>query len=312
MNLDFNKLEVLIDKEETKDNFAKIYIEPLEKGFALTLGTALRRIMMSSMPGASVAGFRMEGVTHSLMTMPGTATDGVELVSRLKQLKFSLESDKIETLVLKATKPGIYTTSDLILPKGVELKSEEIELVNVTGEKPVMIEIFLKKGRGFVQAKEHSKLDIDGIIGIDGLFSPIKTVGFETEDIYSGEEVTHQRLILNVTTRGNIEAKTAVLLAVKILMNHLSAFYEMKEKLSEYEIFKEKEKEVESINSMTIEELKLSVRSTNALKGANIKTVGQLRKMTETEVGDLRNMGKTSVLEVKEILTKLNVSLGDY
>lgn len=312
MNLEFNKLEVLVDKEETKGSAAKIYIEPLEKGFAQTLGTALRRIMMSSMPGVSVVGFRMEGVTHSLMTMPGTATDGVELVSRLKQLKFSLDSDKIETLVLKASKPGIYTTADLILPDGVELKSEEIELVNVTGEKPVEIEIFLKKGRGFVQANEHSKLDIDGIIGTDGLFSPIKTVGFEIEDIYSGEEVTHQRLVLNVTTRGNIEAKTAVLLAVKILMSHLSAFYEMKEKLSEYEIFKEKEKEVESINSMTIEELKLSVRSTNALKGANIQTVGQLRKMTETEVGDLRNMGKTSVLEVKEILSKLNVSLGDY
>lgn len=313
MKLDFKKLEVLVDKELTKGNFARIYIEPLERGFALTMGTALRRVMLSSMPGTSVVGFRMDGVTHELMTMPGTATDAVKLISNLKKLKFSLEEDKLEKVIFKASKPGIYTAASLKLPKGVEIQNPEIEIVNVTGEKEVEIEIYVKKGRGFVQGREHKEmLNISGMIGVDGLFSPIHKVATYREDIRIGDEVTHERLILDVETYGNIDPKEAVLLAAEILRTHFDFFDEMKDRLTEYEIYKEKEKEIESINNMTIEELKLSVRSTNALTGAKIRTVGDLRKMGDTELADLRNMGKKSVDEVKEVLDRLGVTLGDF
>ncbi|MED4285393.1 DNA-directed RNA polymerase subunit alpha [Priestia megaterium] len=313
MNLDFKKIEILVDKEITKDNFSRIYIEPLERGYGLTLGTALRRVMLSSMPGTSVVGFRMQGVTHQLMTMPGTATDAVELVSNLKKLKFELAEDKLEKVVFKASKAGIYKASHLKLPKGVELKTPDIDLVNVLGEKEVEIEIYIKKGRGFVQASEHTAtLNVDNLIGVDGLFSPIKRVATSTEDIRTGDIVTHERLVLDVETFGNINPKEAVMLSAKIIKTHFDFFEDMKDRLTEYEIYKEKEKEVESINNMTIEELKLSVRSTNALTGAKIRTVGELRKMTETELADLRNMGKTSVDEVKKVLTSLGVVLGDF
>lgn len=312
MNLNFNKIEVLVDKEITKGNIARIYIEPLERGFALTIGTALRRVMLSSMPGTGVVGFRMEGVTHELMTMPGTATDAVELISNLKLLKFTLEEDKIEKITFKASKPGLYKASSLKLPNGVELKTPDIHLVNVTGEKEVEIEIFVKKGRGFVHGREHQDVHIDGMIGVDGMFSPIERVGISSEDIRVGDIVTHERLILDVETYGNIDPKKAVLLAAEITKSHFDFFDGMTEQLTEIEIYKEKEKEIESINNMTIEELKLSVRSTNALTGAKIKTVGDLRKMGHTELADLRNMGKRSVEEVKEVMDRLGVTLGDY
>ena len=311
MNLEFKKLEVLTDKEMTKGNTARIYIEPLERGFALTLGTALRRVMLSSMPGTSVVGFRMDGVNRVMMTLPGTATDGVILVSNLKKMKFNLPTDEMATVTFKASKPGIYKASDLQLPEGVTLETPDIELVNVTGEKEVEIEIFVKKGRGYVQAGTHEGLNIEGLIQVDGLFSPIYKVGTSSEGIRMGETVTHERLILDVETYGTMDAKEAVLLAAEILKTHLDFFEGMTDRLSEYEIYKEKEREVESINNMTIQELKLSVRSTNALTNAGIKTVGQLRKMGEKELIDLRNMGKLSVQEVQDVLKKLGVTLGD-
>ncbi|MCK1999946.1 DNA-directed RNA polymerase subunit alpha [[Brevibacterium] frigoritolerans] len=311
MNLEFNKIEVLVDKEHTKGNVARIFVEPLERGFALTLGTALRRVMLSSMPGTSVVGFRMDGVTHELMTMPGTATDAVLLVSNLKKLKFTLSEDKLEKVVFKASKAGNYTAASLKLPKGVELQTPDIPLVNVTGEKEVEIEIFVKQGRGFVHGREHN-LNIDGVIGVDGLFSPIEKIGVSQEDIRMGDVVTHERLILDIETYGTMDPKLAIGLAAKILYTHLEFFAGMKDRLTEFEIYKEKEKEIESINNMTIQELKLSVRSTNALTGANIKTIGDLRKMNEVELADLRNMGKRSVDEVKEILDKLGVTLGEF
>lgn len=312
LNLNFKKIDVLVDKEVSKGNFARIFVEPLELGYSLTIGTALRRVMLSSMPGTSVVGFRMEGVTHELMTMPGTATDAVELISNLKKLKFDLEEDVLEKVIFKAKKPGIYKADSLKLPKGIQLRTPEVELVNVTGEQEVTIEIFVKKGRGYVQAKDHLNLNIDGIIKIDGLFSPISRVGVSSEEILVGDKATDERLILDVETYENIDAREAVLLASKILETHFSAFDGMTEKLSEYEIIKEKEKEVESINNMTIEELKLSVRSSNALRDHSIRTVGELRKMNEVELNDVKNMGKKSVTEVKEKLAKLGITLGDF
>lgn len=312
MNLDFKKLEVLVDKEVTKGNYGRIYIEPLERGYAQTIGTVLRRVMLSSLPGTSVVGFRMKGVSHQLMRMPGTATDAVMLVSSLKKLKFHLEEDKLETVTFKASKPGIYTAAHLKLPKGVELFTPDVELVNVTGESEVEIEIFIKKGRGFVHARDHRGLNVEGMIAVDGLFSPMKRVGISAEDILANDTVTNERLIIDIETNGNINPKEAVLLSAKIVKTHFDFFDDMKDRLTEYEIYKEKEKEIESINNMTIEELKLSVRSTNALTGARIKTIGELRKMTETQLADLRNMGKTSVEEVKKVLTKLGVTLGDF
>lgn len=312
MNLNFPKTEVTVDKELSKGNYARFYIEPLERGYAKTLGTALRRVMLSSLPGVSVIGFKMKGVSHLLMTMPDTATDAVELKMAVQKLKFEVPGDEVYTLKLKIKEPRIYTSSDLELPKGVKLLNPNVPLLigNGTGEQT--IEIYVAKGKGFVNGREHTNLPSDDAIGVDGLFSPVYKVGFREEGILTKDVVTHERLVFDVETNGDIDPRDAIQLGARITKSLFDFFDTMSDKVNEIDIYKEKEKETRSINNMTIAELDLSVRSTNALiKVANIHTVGELRKISEFELGDYRNMGKKSVVEVVAKLKELGVELGD-
>lgn len=312
MNLNFRDFKVLLDRDKDQErNIEKVIIEPLDKGFGLTLGTSMRRVLMRSMPGSAPAGFKIEGVNNTFMMIPGTSTDTLELISSLKKMRVVVPSKKDVVLKFKAKKSGTYTFADLNIPDDVKVLDKNVPLLDLTGEKEVELEILVRTFRGNIESSEQTDIP-KGFLPVDSNYSPIIKVGYEVNPLMEDEVVTHETLTLSIETNGTISAEEAVHQASRILTEHYLRFDTMEVKKSEVEIFEEKEKVRKSIDNITIEELELSVRSTNALKNADIKNVGDLRALTEIELRDLRNMGKRSVDEVIDVLKKLDVQLGDY
>ena len=311
MNLNFKKIEVLIDKTVASHKFTKVSVSPIEFGYGLTFGNTLRRVMLNSMPGSAIIGFKIKGVNHELMSIPGTSSDTVELISQLKKMRIGMEGTKDQIIKLKVKKNGYYYARDIETKEGIEIKTPDLLLLNALGNLEFDVELYVRKFRGFIEAREHDEVP-EEFVQIDGMFSPVERIGYEIQPVMVDQKVSHEQVIFDVTTDGTIGAKEAIMLASKIVRTHFELFDEMTEKMTEVEIFQQKEKERESIDNISIEELQLSVRSTNALRGANIKTVGELRKVSETELKDFRNMGTTSVVEVKEKLKELGVDLGEY
>lgn len=303
---------MLLDREEeVETNEERVVIEPLDKGFGLTLGNSLRRVLMRAMPGSAAVAFKVDGVNNTFMMIPGASTDTLELISSLRNIKLDKKDKDDAVLTFKGKKEGSYTFGDLKVPDGIDIKNRDEPLINLTGEKEVELKILVRTGRGNVEASEHNDIPKDYLV-VDSNFSPIVKVGYEVKPLMEDAKVTHETLELNVETNGTISAKKAVHFASNILFEHFKMFEDMEVKKTDHEIFEEKEKIRKSVDNTTIEELELSVRSTNALKNAGIKNVGELRALTETELKDLRNMGKRSVEEVIGVLEGLDVQLGDY
>lgn len=310
MNLGYREIEVLIDKDHSSEFFNRVMIEPIEPGFGITLGNSLRRVLLKNMPGVAVVAFRIKGVNHELMSIPYTSTDTIELISALKKVRFDYQGHEDKIVAIKVDKNGEVLAGDFNTSE-ITVKTPEIVLLRSLGEKSFEVELFLRKFRGFVEAGKHMDIP-EGFVKMDGLFSPIKKVGYNVSNMMVDQEMSHERLTMDVETDGTIEAKEAILLASKIVREHFTMFDHMKEKMTDYEVFKQQEKERESIDNTSIEELQLSVRSTNALKAAGVKNVGELRKIKETEIKDFKNMGVTSIKEVKEKLREIGAELGDY
>jgi len=310
VNLQFREFEVLMDPEQKSKKNESVMIKPLEVGFGNTLGNVLRRVLISSMPGVAAVAFKIDGVNNPFMSIPGSSTDTIELANNLRSLKIAMDKRE-EVITFKAKKEGEYFFSDLQLPEGINLVNPEDKFITLTGEREVEVKFIIRKGRGAIEASEHQDIP-EEYVPIDGYFSPIEKVGYQVKPILEEEEVTHEMLTLNVETDGTITAEESVKIAAKVLEEHFGKFADMKVEKTELEIFEEQEKLRESIDNTTIEELELSVRSTNALRGAGIRNVGELRKLTETELMDIKNMGKKSIGEVLTVLERLDVQLGDY
>lgn len=304
LNIGFEKVNVYHDGGENPFEPGKVYMEPLERGFSDTIGNALRRIMLSSMPGASVIGVKIPGVVHELSTIPGAVTDTVELILNLKKLRFKLDNaEEMYTVRFEADKTGIYTGKDLELPTGVELMNPEQEVINIIGGHLVEMEIYVKMGRGFVDASMHTEFhDRPDIIAVDGTFSPIIKVGYKGENMRLGQDASYERLILDVTTDGSLHPKEAVDIARKILHAHLGTFDEMTHIAEKTKIFKEKQEEENRILDLPIEHLELSVRSYNCLKREKLLTVKDVIKLREDQLYAIQNLGEKSV---KEIISKI-------
>lgn len=302
MNIGFEKLEVYYDGEATS-KFGRIIIEPLERGFADTLGNALRRTMLSSMPGASVVATRIDNVVHEFDYIPGATLDMTEFILNLKGVNFKVEDEELYTVVFKKSEEGFYTAGDLTLPTGVEVLNPEAELINLTGEEEVEIEIFVKNGRGYIESEYHKELkELPGSIGVDGVFSPIEKVGYKKEAIRHNGIASYERLVLEVTTNGAVEPKDAVLLAAKILKTHLDFFENVSSFVEKTEIYQEKKEEEQRILDLPIEHLELSVRSYNCLKRDNYTSVRKIIGLTESQLAAIHQLGEKSV---KEILAKV-------
>ncbi|QST03085.1 DNA-directed RNA polymerase subunit alpha (plasmid) [Pontibacillus sp. ALD_SL1] len=310
MNLDFEKPSVYCNEEEKPFCPVRVEIEPVAKGFGVTIGNSLRRILYSSILGSSVIGVKIDGVSHTLDVIKGASTDALGLVLRLKEVRFKNVHDDMQTVRFNKKKAGHYYARDLEVPSGIEVTNPDQPLISLTGDQEVSFEAYVNKGRGTVYA-DHQTLfqNRPDIIEIDALYSPVIQVGYETEEVRMGHSVDHERLIMHITTDGSITAKDAVQLAAKINIEHFTMFNDIKDMVEKTKVFKEKQEEENLVLDAPIEDLELSQRSYNCLKKAKIQTVRKILEYTVEDLYHIPQMGRKSVEEVVAKMESLGFEL---
>ena len=298
--------------EISKDNtYGKFVLEPLERGFGITMGNSLRRGLLSSLPGGAVTSIKVDGVLHEFSTVPGVKEDLVEIILNLKELALKMSGDEPKIITVNAQGAGQVTAGDIITDAEVEILNPEHPIATLNEDAKLYMEITVEKGRGYVPAErnKHEGQPI-GIIPVDSIFTPIRRVNYNVENTRVGQITDYDKLTLEVWTNGTIPPDEATSLAAKILVEHLSLFINLTANVSDVEIMVEKEEDQkEKVLEMTIEELDLSVRSYNCLKRAGINTVEELTQKTEEEMMKVRNLGRKSLEEVQQKLAALDLSL---
>jgi len=298
--------------EISKDNtYGKFVLEPLERGFGITMGNSLRRVLLSSLPGVAVTSIKVDGVLHEFSTVPGVKEDLVEIILNLKELALKMSGDEPKIITVNAQGAGQVTAGDIITDAEVEILNPEHPIATLNEDAKLYMEITVEKGRGYVPAErnKHEGQPI-GIIPVDSIFTPIRRVNYNVENTRVGQITDYDKLTLEVWTNGTIPPDEATSLAAKILVEHLSLFINLTANVSDVEIMVEKEEDQkEKVLEMTIEELDLSVRSYNCLKRAGINTVEELTQKTEEEMMKVRNLGRKSLEEVQQKLAALDLNL---
>jgi DNA-directed RNA polymerase subunit alpha len=299
-----------VEINESK-SYAKFVVEPLERGYGITLGNSLRRILLSSLPGAAVTSIKIEGVLHEFSTVPGVVEDVTDIILNLKSLSLKVHGDELQVIRIDAKGPGEVLASDIIRSSQVEVLNPDLHIATLDNGAHLVMEMTVEKGRGYRSAEKNKKEDhVIGVIPVDSIFSPVRKVNYSVSDTRVGQITDYDRLTLEVWTNGTIAPDEAVSLSAKILNDHLKLFIGLTEKIGDVEIMVEKEEEErDKILDMSIEELDLSVRSYNCLKRAGINTVGELIMKTEEDMMKVRNLGKKSLEEVDEKLASLGLSL---
>lgn len=293
------------------DSYGRFVVEPLERGYGTTLGNSLRRILLSSLPGAAVTSVKIEGVLHEFSTIPHVREETPEILLNLKALRMKIHSQEPQVLIVDVQGEGEVRAGDIKAPAEVEILNPDLVIATLEESGKLYMEITAQVGRGYVTA-ERNKFPNQpiGVIPVDSIFSPIRKVNFNIEDTRVGQITDYDRLTLDVWTDGSIRADEAISLGAKILSKHLSLFINLTEKVDEVEITSEDgENDKEKILEMTIEELDLSVRSYNCLKRAGINTVEELIRRSDEEMMKVRDLGKKSLEEVQNKLKELGLSL---
>lgn len=300
-----------IEVLELKENYGKFALEPLERGFGITVGNSLRRVLLSSLPGVAVTSIKVDGVLHEFSTIPGVKEDVTEIILTLKELSMKMDSDGTRTLKIEHTGEGVITAGDIICPPDVEILNKDLHIATLSEDAKLYMEINVDKGRGYVSAENNKSDDMPiGVIPVDSIYTPVHKVSYLTENTRVGTRTDFERLVLEVWTDGSIGAQEGVSLGAKILVEHLNLFIDLTDHLGEVELMVEKEEDKkEKALEMTIEELDLSVRSYNCLKRAGINTVEELTEKTEDDMMKVRNLGKKSLEEVIQKLEELGFSL---
>lgn len=309
--IEIEKPIVTIQNSEEDGNYGRFVVEPLERGYAITLGNSLRRILLSSLPGAAVSKIKVRGVQHEFDTIPGMLEDVQELILNIKQLVLTMESEEPVSVLIDKVGPCEVKASDIITGTDVVINDPDQYIATLNEDGHLYMEMVVSRGRGYEPAETNKdeNTDIEAIL-IDANYSPVKAVNWKSENTRVGQRNDYERLMLDVETYGSIMAREAVSLAAKILIEHLDLFVNMTEHVNEVEIMVEKEEEnKEKVLEMTVEELDLSVRSYNCLKRAGINTVEDLIQKTEAEMMKVRNLGRKSLIEVKVKLAELDLSL---
>lgn len=309
--MEIEKPRIELIKESEDDTYGKIVLEPLERGYGTTLGNSLRRVLLSSLPGAAVTSIKIEGVQHEFSTIPGVVEDTTEIILNIKDLTFILHSDEPKLLRIEAQGEGEVKAKDIIADADVEIINPEQHIATLDTDGKLFMEMNLEKGRGYVTADRNKKPGQPiGVIAIDSIFTPVRKVNFTVEDTRVGQRTDYDKLTLEIWTNGTIKPDDAVTMAAKILIEHFNMFVGLTEKIKEIETPEEKEKdEREKILEMPIEELDLSVRSYNCLKRAGINTIFELTQKTAEDMLKVRNLGKKSLEEVENKLSSFNLSL---
>lgn len=291
--------------------YGKFVVEPLERGFGITIGNALRRILLSSLPGVAVYAVRIDGVLHEFSTVPGVKEDVTEMILSLKELSATIDGEESKVLKIQAVGPCEVTGADIICPPEVEIVSKDLHIATLDENAKLNIEIHVNKGRGYVSAEENKNDSMPiGTLPVDSIYTPIEKVSYHVENTRVGQKTDFDKLTLEVLTNGSINPQEGMSLAAKVLEEHLKLFIDLSEHIGNVEIMVEKEEDKkEKVLEMTIEELDLSVRSYNCLKRAGINTVEELSNKSEEDMMKVRNLGKKSLEEVIQKLNELDLKL---
>lgn len=303
------KIEIVDVNEDA--TYGKIVVEPLERGYGTTLGNSLRRILLSSLPGAAVNSIQIDGVLHEFSTVPGVVEDTTEIILNLKKLALKIHSDHEKILEIDVEDGGDITAGDIRADSDVEILNPDLHIATVEPGSRFHMRIHANRGRGYVPAERNKREDQPiGIIPVDSIYTPINRVNFHVENTRVGQITNYDKLTLEVWTDGSIRPEEAASLGAKILTEHLDLFVGLTEEAKEAEIMVEKEEDQkEKVLEMTIEELDLSVRSYNCLKRAGINTVQELTTKTEEDMMKVRNLGRKSLEEVQNKLFELGLGL---
>ena len=303
--------------EKSEDNtFAKFEVEPLERGYGTTIGNALRRVLLSSLPGSAATSIKIDGVLHEFSTIPGVKEDVTEIVLNVKKLITKVHSDTTKTVYIEANTPGEVCARDIHCDHEVEILNPDLHIATLDEGAKLYMEITLSKGRGYVTSeKNKEKLpNVIGVIPVDSIYSPIEKVNYYVTDTRVGQVTDYDKLTIEFTTDGTITPEEALSLSAKVINDHMSLFIDLTDEIKNTDIMVEKEDNKKNmVLEMTIEELDLSVRSFNCLKRAGINNVEDLVNKSESEMMKVRNLGRKSLEEVVGKLAALGFSFAkDY
>jgi DNA-directed RNA polymerase subunit alpha len=305
--------EIKKDAEIAAAHTGRFAVEPLERGFGQTIGNALRRTLLSSIQGAAVTAVRINGVLHELSNIPGVLDDVTDIILNIKQLVVKMHCDEPRFLTLNVGKEGPITAADITEDPEIEIVNKDLFICNATEKAKIEMQILIGHGRGYIPAESHNLDSFDiGLIPVDSNFSPIQRVAYIVENTRVGQRTDYDKLILEITTDGSVTPEDALGYGAKIVKDHMLLFIHFDEEPMEEEE-EEVDEEVEKLRELlgrSVEELELSVRSSNCLRRANIKTLGELVARTEQEMLKYRNFGKQSLKEITEILAGMDLYLG--
>ena len=308
--IEFEKPNIVCIETDDKRNYAKFICEPLERGYGMTIGNSLRRILLSSLPGAAITSIKLEGVLHEFSTIKGIVEDVPELIVNLKNVRLKVldNDEKIIRIVHKGA--GEITASDIETDGTVEVLNKELHIATASEEADLNLEMTVNRGRGYNVAdknkKDNSPIDV---LPIDSIFTPVKKVNYAVENTRVGQMVDYDKLTIEVWTDGSLKPFEALSLAAKVMVGHLELFIDLSETAKNTQVMVEKEEsKKEKVLEMPIEELELSVRSYNCLKRAGIATVEDLANKSQEDMMKVRNLGKKSLDEVTNKLIALGLS----
>ena len=299
-----------IERVEVGESYGKFVVEPLEHGFGQTLGNALRRVLLSSLPGVAVSSIRIEGIQHEFSAVPGVKEDVAEIILNLKELSARLFCEGKKTITLHVKGPCELTGADLAVDDQIEIINPDLHIAELNEDADVTLYVTLEKGMGYVSAERNKTADTPiGVIPTDSIFTPIRKVNYTVENTRVGKETDFDRLTLEVWTDGSVKPDEAIAAAADVFYKHLKIFMGLTDQVAQVG-FSEKENDTqEKVLEMTIEELDLSVRAYNCLKRAGINTVAELVQKNQEDMMKVRNLGKKSLEEVEQKLAALGMAL---
>ena len=307
--IEFEKPNIECLEIDEANNYAKFVCEPLERGYGVTIGNSLRRILLSSLPGCAITSAKIEGVLHEFSTIPNVVEDVPELIVNLKNVRLKFDENEEKVLRINFKGEGEVTAGDIQTDGTVEILNPDLHIATVSEGGNLVIEMTANRGRGYNSSEQNKKPNQDiSVLPIDSIYTPVKKVNYQVENTRVGQMVDYDKLTIEVWTDGSLKAHEALSLAAKVMTGHLELFIDLSETTKNTQVMVEKEEsKKEKVLEMSIEELELSVRSYNCLKRANISTVEDLISKSETEMMKVRNLGKKSFDEVTAKLHSLGL-----
>lgn len=301
-----------VDRETLKEDYGRFVIRPLERGYGVTLGNSLRRILLSSMMGSAVSAAKFDGVLHEFSTIPDVMEDVTDIILNLKQIRFKQFSPEPQTLRIVKNGPGVVTARDIQVSDKIEVLNPDQHIATLGANAKFVAELLVTYGRGFVAADENTQQELSvGYIGVDALYSPIRRVNYHVSNARVGQKTDYDALTIEVWTDGSLKPEESISLGSKILKEQLQIFLTFDESIEPDETQEEtKSPQLNENLFRSVDDLELSVRSANCLKNANIRYIGELVAKSEAEMLKTKNFGRKSLNEIKEILSEMGLNLG--